>query len=82
MTWYLVAPLTASQDAVTVPSARVSVTEDGVAGALDCASAGGGDEITTANASRVSAVSAAANRLTFRSELRFIEAPAHTPVSG
>ena len=27
MAWYFVAPLTASQDAVTVPSARVTVTE-------------------------------------------------------
>ena len=28
MEWYLVAPGTASQDAVTVPSARVTVTDE------------------------------------------------------
>ena len=32
--WYLVAPLTAYPDAVTVPSARVTVTDDGVAGGV------------------------------------------------
>ena len=39
--WYLVALLTASQLAVSVPSARVRLTLDGVAGG-DWASAGGG----------------------------------------
>ena len=32
--WYLVAPLAVGQDAVTVPSPRVTVTEDGVAGGV------------------------------------------------
>ena len=40
--WYLVAPLTADQVAVTEPSARVRLTLDGVAGG-DWASAGGGE---------------------------------------
>ena len=33
MTWYEVAPLTASHDAVREPSARVTATEEGVPGA-------------------------------------------------
>ena len=57
MTWYLVAPLTAGQDAVTVPSARVRLTDDGVAGGvLDWAEAG-------ADAIRKAAATTTASRI-------------------
>ena len=59
--WHFVAPLTVYPLAVTVPLARVAVTDAGVSGG-DCASARDGMDKSAASASAKSAASLQANR--------------------